>query len=138
MGEIEFGAGLFYLYLCVDRALLQDNLAARPDLAGRALRALAEVAATVAPTGKQASFASRSYAQYLLAEKGDRQPRSLAAAFLEPVSGTDQLGLAIKKLEQTRARMEQAYGPLADDHQVMNVSAEDGTLAQILDFVGEG
>ena len=38
----------------------------------------------MAPTGKQATFASRARASYVLAETGDQQPRSLAVAFLEP------------------------------------------------------
>lgn len=51
------------------------------ELAKRTIAALTETALTVSPTGKQNSFASRAYATYALAEVGQKQPRSLAAAF---------------------------------------------------------
>ncbi len=66
IGETEFAAGLFYLYVCVDRDLLLKNLGGDEILTTTTLRALTEAAATVAPTGKQNSFASRAYASYLL------------------------------------------------------------------------
>ncbi len=137
MGEVEFGSGVFYLYVCVDCALLRENLSGRPDLAGPALAALTEAAATVAPTGKQNSFASRAYAQYVLAEKGDRQPRSLATAFVQPVTGTDQVAAAIAQLRKTRADMDQVYGALADAQEELSVPDRDGSLAKVLDFVAE-
>ena len=84
IGVQEFGAGVFYLYLCVDRGLLLRNLGEDARAVRDAsLAALVEAAATVAPGGKQTSFASRARALYVLAEKGSDQPRSLAAAFLE-------------------------------------------------------
>src|SRR5580693_3616597 len=70
IGEAEFAAGLFYLYLCIDRDLLVENLGGDEELVAKALRSLAEAAAKVPPSGKQASFASRAYASYALAEKG--------------------------------------------------------------------
>ena len=48
-----------------------------PALAATALGALAEAAATVAPRGKQNSFAAHGRAHYVLAERGDQQPRTL-------------------------------------------------------------
>lgn len=137
MGEVEFGSGVFYLYVCVDCALLRENLSGRPDLAGPALAALTEAAATVAPTGKQNSFASRAYAQYVLAEKGDRQPRSLATAFIQPVTGADQVVAAIAQLRKIRADMDQVYGALADAQEELSVPDRSGSLAKVLDFVAE-
>ena len=91
LGEAEFAAGLFYLYLCIDRDLLLRNLGGDQPLAMRTLRALLEAVVKVPPSGKQASFASRAYASYVLAEKGRMQPRSLAVAYLKPVAGEDYL-----------------------------------------------
>ena len=62
IGELGFGSGVFYLYLCVDTELLLRNLGGDAALAGTACAALAEAAATVAPRGKQPSFAARSRA----------------------------------------------------------------------------
>ncbi|MCB1639614.1 MAG: type I-E CRISPR-associated protein Cas7/Cse4/CasC, partial [Thiothrix sp.] len=70
MGDAGFGSGIYYLYLCIDRDLLVRNLNQGRDdgdsaLADRAIAALIETAAKVAPTGKQNSFASRAYTSYL-------------------------------------------------------------------------
>ena len=71
VGVQEFGAGVFYLYLCVDRGLLLRNLGDdAQSVRDASLAALVEAAATVAPGGKQTSFASRARAIYALARKG--------------------------------------------------------------------
>ena len=135
VGVQEFGAGVFYLYLCVDRGLLLRNLG---DDAGAvrdaSLAALVEAAATVAPGGKQASFASRARAIYALAEKGSGQPRSLAAAFLDPVAGAHQGRQSIAALEGFRDRLDAAYGHCADDRCAMNVESGEGTLRNLIAF----
>lgn len=136
IGETEFAAGLFYLYVCIDRDLLSRNLQGDEELTTKALCALTEAVATVAPTGKQNSFASRAYASYIVAEKGRRQPRSLSAAFLKPVSGQDMLTTAIVALEATRANMDKVYGPLSDVAPcVVNAATGEGSLADLLKFV---
>ncbi|MBA1329674.1 CRISPR-associated protein Cse4, partial [Candidatus Endoriftia persephone str. Guaymas] len=89
MGETEFAAGLFYQYICIDRDLLRKNLSGDTELADKTLDALIRAAATVAPCGKQNSFASRARASYILCERGEAQPRSLSVAFLKPVAGQD-------------------------------------------------
>jgi len=142
MGETEFGAGLFYLYLCLclDRQLLLDNLAGDCELAEHTIAALAESAATVAPTGKQNSFASRARASYILCEKGDAQPRSLSVAFLKPVeAGRDGLLVnALKALEAERARLDRAYGDGDPNAAVMNAPQEQGSLQEIIDYAKGG
>ncbi|MBF0630506.1 MAG: type I-E CRISPR-associated protein Cas7/Cse4/CasC [Magnetococcales bacterium] len=135
LGETTFGAGLFYLYLCIDRSLLLENLQNDHSLMQNTLRSLVECAATVSPTGKQNSFASRAYASYILAEKGDRQPRSLSVAFLKPVTGDDPLPNAIHALETCYQHMDQVYGPCVDERHTINPHAGTGTLASLLDFV---
>ncbi len=134
VGEAGFGAGVFYLYLCVDRALLARNLAGDQALAEAGIAALVEAAATVAPRGKQASFASRARADYLLAETGDTAPRTLATAFLKPVTGDDLLRQSIEALEKTRGDFAKAYGEEGAPSAVMNVPAGHGTLAKIIAF----
>lgn len=134
VGVQEFGAGVFYLYVCVDRDLLLQNLDQSHAVRNASLGALVEAAATVAPGGKQASFASRARAFYILGEKGSAQPRSLAAAFLKPVTGSDQGEQSIAALEDFRDRLDVAYGPCADDSYTMNVAAGEGTLRALIDF----
>ena len=134
VGVQEFGSGVFYLYICVDRGLLLRNLDNTPSIRDASLAALVEAAATVAPRGKRTSFASYARAIYALAEKGAAQPRSLAAAFLKPVSGNDQDRNSIAKLEDFRDRLDAAYGPCADDRYTMNVEKGEGTLSDLLAF----
>ncbi|MBE9571217.1 MAG: type I-E CRISPR-associated protein Cas7/Cse4/CasC [Proteobacteria bacterium] len=135
IGETEFAAGLFYLYICINRDLLIKNIQGDEELAVKTLRALTEAAATIAPTGKQNSFASRAYASYILAEKGRKQPRSLSVAFLKPVTGTDILTEAINSLENTRDNMDQVYGPICEDKCQINAVKKEGTLEDLLKFV---
>ena len=116
MGEQGFGAGLFYSYLCVNCDQLREQLG--PQLAGKAIRALTEAAATVAPTGKQNSFASRAWAYYALAEKGSRQPRALSLAFMKPVGdyGDGMLANAVQALEGMRDNLDRVYhGEIEED-----------------------
>lgn len=141
IGETEFGAGLFYLYLCIDRDLLVRNLGGDEELAGLAVRALTEAAAKIAPRGKQATFASRAYASYILAEAGRQQPRSLAVAFLHPVDRSELarkegfLPAAVAALDDTRARMDRAYGPTSETAYVMDTGSGRGSLTELLAFV---
>lgn len=141
IGVQEYGAGLFYLYACVDLALLLGNLGGNRELAREALAALLESAATVAPRGKQASFASRARASYVLVEKGSEQPRTLAAAFLKPVSPHEADGdiaaASIARLERFRANLDSVYGPLAEAaaHCVATPDRASGSLAELDQFV---
>jgi CRISPR system Cascade subunit CasC len=134
MGETEFGAGVYYLYICINRELLRENLGGDGDLAARTLSAMLECVATIAPTGKQNSFASRAYASYAMAEKGDQQPRSLSVAYLKPIDGADMLTDAIGALEKKREKMVSVYGPCASDHYVMNAETGNGSLAELIAF----
>jgi CRISPR system Cascade subunit CasC len=136
IGETEFSAGVFYLYLCINRDLLQENLSDK-TLADKAVAALVEAASKVSPTGKQNSFASRAYASYILAEKGEQQPRSLSVAFLKPVRGEDILSKAIAEIESKRANMEKVYGKCAEATKTMNAETGEGSLAEIIKFVME-
>lgn len=133
IGETEFAAGLFYLYLCIDKELLIENLSANKDLADRTLGALVECAASVAPVGNQNSFASRARASYVLCETGDQQPRSLSAAFLKPVPRGDMLRSAVKQLNATLENMDTVYGACADARCTLSVPDAEGSLQAIIE-----
>ena len=137
MNEHEFASALFYTYLCINRDLLVENLGGDEALAKRAIVALTKASLTVAPTGKQNSFASRAYASYALAEIGQQQPRSLAAAFFTPVRGEDQIQTAIQRLEAQRDSFEKVYGKCADDQCAFSVPESRGSLDALLTFVGQ-
>lgn len=133
VGEAGFGSGVFYLYICIDRALLLRNLGGSDNagLAATGIAALVEAAATVSPGGKQASFASRAHAHYVLAERGDAQPRTLGATFAKPV-GDDPVRASVVALRAWRDGMDQAYGA-AEARAEMEVG-KDGTLADVIAF----
>lgn len=133
IGETEFGAGLFYLYICIDRDLLKENLSGDEELMKKTLAAVTEAAAIIAPTGKQKSFASNARASYILCEKGNQQPRSLSVAFLKAANAKDMFEDSVSRLEDTRDKMDSAYGKCWDEECVMNVHTGKGSLKEIID-----
>ncbi|MGA3209498.1 MAG: type I-E CRISPR-associated protein Cas7/Cse4/CasC [Syntrophales bacterium] len=137
MGEQEFVSAVYYLYLCIDKELLTRNLrnnGSTEELASKALKALAKAAAMVAPSGKQNSYANRTQAFYVLAEKGDAQPRNLSLAFLKEGSPDDPLE-AIKRLRSMKDKFDAAY-TAPKYEQEMNIF-EGGKLSGVLAFIGD-
>lgn len=134
LGETGFGSALFYTYICIDKDLLVENLGGDEALANQTLRAFTEAAFKVSPTGKQNSFASRAYASWALAEKGTEQPRSLAAAFYEPINGTRQLDVAVQRITTLRENMNTVYEQKTEcaSFDVMN---KQGSMKDVLDFI---
>ncbi len=135
MNEQGFASSLCYTYICISKDLLVQNLDGNEELANKAISALLECALTIAPSGKQNSFANRVYASYAMAEVGTQQPRSLAVAFFKPVSGTDQVTEAINRLEKQRADFNAVYGLSDEKSYIMNASMGNGSLKELLDFV---
>jgi CRISPR system Cascade subunit CasC len=95
IGTTELTSGLYYGYVVVDVPLLVSNLTgcdvkawAEQDrgLAGDVVDRLIRLIATVSPGAKLGSTAPHAYAQLMLVEAGSSQPRTLANAFLKPVS----------------------------------------------------
>lgn len=135
MGVAEFGAGLFYLYVCIDREVLRENLGGDQTLTTKALGALCEAACTVSPTGKQNSYASRAHASYCLAEKGDEQPRQLSVAFLDPVNtSVNMLQKAIERLEDMKKNMDAVYGSTVEQTSFNTVTGK-GSLEDVRSFI---
>ena len=136
LGEASFGSGVFYLYSCIDHALLVRNLGGTPmaeTLAASAIGALVEAAATTAPSGKQNSFAAHGRAHYVLAERGDTQPRTLAGAFARPIEGQSLMDDSIAALCKFRTDMDRAYDLKTLPEKVMHVGQE-GSLAEVVAF----
>jgi CRISPR system Cascade subunit CasC len=106
--DTELTAGLYYLYVVVDVPLLVANLADDAELAGKVVEHLVNLIATTSPGAKKGSTAPYAYADFLLAEAGDRAPRSLAGAFREPVEA--QLRSAIESLTDHLAKIDAMYG----------------------------
>lgn len=139
MGVFEFGSGVFYSYVCIDRDQLVRNLQGNDALADQSISVLLEVAATQGPTAKQASFAHQSRAGYVLLERGAQQPRNLAFAFLNPVKGeVDYMEQSIDKLQEFRAKADAVYGPCADATYEVNVLEGVGSMAGMQEWLSNG
>jgi CRISPR system Cascade subunit CasC len=98
--DTELTSGLYYGYVVVDVPLLVSNLTGcrRGDwaagehdreLAARVVENLVHLVAEVSPGAKKGSTAPYSRAELVLVEAGDRQPRTLANAFRDPVALAD-------------------------------------------------
>ena len=98
--DTELTSGLYYGYVVVDLPLLVSNLTGCDradwagdqdrDLAARVVENLVHLVAEISPGAKKGSTAPYSRAEMVLVEAGDRQPRTLANAFREPVALVDR------------------------------------------------
>lgn len=109
--EAELTSGLFYSYIVVDRPALIANLGDDDTLAAKVIEHLAHLIATVSPGAKKGSTAPYGWADLMLIERGDRQPRSLAGAFRKPVPLKDDvLRHALTALAAQLAAFDESYG----------------------------
>lgn len=136
LGETAFGSAIFYNYICLDLDLLIKNLDGDESLAKKAVIALVKAALTTPPSGKQNSFASRGYALWALAEKGEFQPRSLAAAVCRPISGNNMITDAITKLETLRENLNSVYGQQTA-YKEFDVTKPSGSMSELLEFIAQ-
>jgi len=137
IGESGFAAALFYSNICINKTQLIENLDGNEELANKAIQALTEAAVKVSPKGKQNSFASRAYASFVLAEKGEQQPRSLSVAFLNPVTEADQASAAIQALTNQVENFDKVYGACADARYSINAISGKGSFAELSGFVAQ-
>jgi CRISPR system Cascade subunit CasC len=127
--DTELASGLYYGYVVVDVPQLIENLEAirREDcfaeetppekraLSGKVVEHLLHLIATVSPGAKRGSTAPFDWANFMLVEAGDWQPRSLAGAFQDalPLSARDAVPIRERAVERLRAEigtMDEAYG----------------------------
>lgn len=109
----ELTSGLFYSYVVVDLNQLTSNLSGDNELAGEVLRRLPHLIATVSPGAKRGSTAPYACAELMLAEAGVRQPRTLANAFMKPISkrADDLKARAAAEVGDYLERYDAMYGP---------------------------
>lgn len=155
--DTELTSGLYYGYVVVDVPLLVSNLTgckrtewmgdADRELAARVVENLVWLVAEVSPGAKKGSTAPYSRAELVMVEAGDRQPRTLANAFRDPVSldaglneslgrrTADQMGGFLRDMDEMYATGEarrQAGLPS------LRLSAiENGSLPELAAWTGE-
>lgn len=108
IGNTELTSGLFYEYVVVDVAQLVSNLEGVAadkwqegdrTLAAEVVQRLIHLMTKVSPGAKLGSTAPYAYAHFAMVETGASQPRTLANAFLKPVTpGTDLLENTYKSI----------------------------------------
>lgn len=121
--DMELGGGIYYGYVVVDIPLLVSNLTGceRKDWSNQdfdeardLLNLLVHAIAQVSPGAKLGATAPYAKAECVLLEVGDRQPRSLANAFLRPINDSNKeaqaMELSITALRTYMEALDQMYG----------------------------
>ena len=116
IGETDLNSGLFYGYVVVDVPALVSNLTgmeakdwqqADRTMAAKVVHHLIHLIAEVSPGAKLGSTAPYGYAELMLVEAGDRQPRSLSGAFRD--SCPPQMEATLKRLAEYLEKLDRAY-----------------------------
>jgi CRISPR system Cascade subunit CasC len=120
--ESELTSGLYYGYAVIDVPTLVSNLTGRPskewlsqevdrELPAEVASRLLHLIATVSPGAKKGSTAPYAYAETMLLEAGNGQPRTLANAFRRPVDLNGNLGReALRALSAHLNALDKVYG----------------------------
>ncbi len=115
----DLTTGLYYGYVVVDVPLLVSNLEGRDrrqwleadrSIAARTVYNLLHLIAKVTPGAKLGSTAPYDYASLVLVEAGEDQPRTLANAFLSPVSRPPFEEGAARAMRDHLAAIDRMYG----------------------------
>jgi CRISPR system Cascade subunit CasC len=107
----ELTSGLFYGYVVVDVNGLASNLGDNRELAGDVVERLLNIVSTVSPGAKKGSTAPYAYSHLVLVEGGNRQPRTLQNAFIEPVRTNGRLvENAYAAIQQHLKELDEMYG----------------------------
>ncbi len=110
--DMELTSGLYYGYVVVDIGLLAGNLTEDREIAAKVVEHLVHLIAEVSPGAKKGSTAPYAWAEWMLVEAGDRQPRTLANAFRDPVPlrSNRLLVTTVERLGAHLTELDAAYG----------------------------
>lgn len=121
LGQSELTSGLYYGYVVVDMPTLIGNLEGVPQqrwldadhsVAAKVVEHLIHLIAKVSPGAKLGSTAPYSWAQLVLLEVGNRQPRTLANGFHSAVTAGREgmLAATSARLHDHIAELDRMYG----------------------------
>ncbi|MBR9812500.1 type I-E CRISPR-associated protein Cas7/Cse4/CasC [bacterium] len=109
--DMELASGLYYGYTVIDVPLLIANLTSDVGLPARVAEHLLYLIAEVSPGAKKGSTAPYAFAEWMLVEAGDRQPRTLANAFRKALDGREiTVEEAVARLDAHLAKLDATYG----------------------------
>ena len=135
----ELTSGLFYSYVVVDVPLLVSNLEgcdrsewqeADLTLTTDVLRRFLHTITNVSPGAKLSSTAPYAKAEFVMAESGEEQPRTLANAFKEAVDGEDLLEESVSELTEYTRKIDRMYGQKIDGETVPHEERICATMAE--------
>ncbi len=131
IGTVEFNASCLYRYAVLDVRQLAENLGESVESAAvtAAVRAFADAFITVAPSGKQNTFAARNMPSTVLGVRRRSGTWNLANAFVRPVDTRHDVGLDVASAERMLDEFEtvkRVYG-----------RRDDGTSGLLLATTGE-
>lgn len=129
INETELTSGLFYGYVVIDVPGLIKNLGGNRAMAGQVIHHLTHLIAEVSPGAKLGSTAPYGYADLMLIEAGDRQPRSLSAAFRKPCAPNIDSAMAVLKTHLDK--LDAAY-QTGEDRRAMQLDGPDLTATEHL------
>lgn len=107
-------SGLYYTNVVVDVNGLVHNLGGREDIASELISRLLKVVTTVTPGAKKSSTAPYSHAEFVMVERGEQQPRTLANAFRDAIPSKDDVGAAQERLHDYLTGLDEMYGPVEE------------------------
>ena len=116
IGTTEINSGIYYVYASIDIPTLVANTTGRPPeewqdadrtVAAQATANLVGLIATVSPGAKRGSTAPFAYAEGMVVEIGERQPRSLSGAYRTPAE--PEIDRAKKNLLRAIEECDQRY-----------------------------
>jgi CRISPR system Cascade subunit CasC len=121
IGTVEFNASCLYRYAVLDVRQLAENLGEDPESEAvtAAIRSFARAFATVAPSGKQNTFAARNMPSAVLGVRRRSGTWNLANAFVQPVDALNEtVGVDVastKRMLQEFATLDRVYGAPGDE-----------------------
>lgn len=134
IGTIEFNSSTMYRYATVNLPKLLDNLG-DVEATRKAVEAFVRAFVTSMPTGKQNTFANRTFPDAVVVRFRDDQPVNLVGAFEAPVTtkpGSGRVATACDRLAEHDACIGKAFGAHGDDSWVVGV----GSAAEALTDMG--
>lgn len=132
--DMELASGLYYGYTVIDVPLLISNLSSDEGLPPKVAEHLLHLIAEVSPGAKKGSTAPYAFAEWIMVEAGDRQPRTLANAFRAALHGNNiTVDAAVEVLDSYLAKLDKTFGANEERRQ-MGLDAHASTGGAPLDL----
>lgn len=135
LGTFAMGAGVFYVYACINRTALLATLKDEA-LVQKVCKVFVEAFMTVFPKGKANSCAQQGRAFHGRVERGTKMPRNLSFAYLEPVTQKNLAEVAIGRIQDHARSLDKVYGPCYSEMKEFDALAGEGSLVELLDLAG--